>query len=469
MLDGAARAPSGTLRYTKMMTFEESSSRTRGLRLQTLVWLRWIAVVGQTGAVLFVNVVLGFPLPLGFCLAVIALSAWLNIFLALRWRSTVRLADVSTALLLAYDLVQLAVLLFLTGGLENPFAFLFLVPVMVSATTLPARYTTWIAALAVALASLLVYLHLPLPWRPGEALSMPALYVAGLWASVLCGTVFSAIYASRIAAESRQMSEALAATEMVLAREQQLSALDGLAAAAAHELGTPLATIVLVAKELKREVPLTGPLADDLDLLASQAERCREILSRLSNREAQTDAMFARLKLSVMLEEIIEPLRGPDVAIVVTHDAAPSLEPWILRNPAIKYGIGNLLENAVDFARDRVDVVAHWTQADVSILIRDDGPGFSQDIIDRLGDPFVTTRKGYDSAEESIDLRRHQGMGLGFFIAKTLLERSGAIVTLANRSGAERGAVVKIAWPRPAIEAPAKIIPSAPLMTAAAD
>jgi two-component system, sensor histidine kinase RegB len=161
------------------MTLDRQSSSTRGLRLQTLVRLRWIAVVGQTAAVLFVHVVLGFPLPLGFCLAVIALSAWLNIFLALRWRSTLRLSDQSTALFLGYDIVQLAALLYLTGGLENPFAFLFLVPVMVSATTLPPRYTILLAALALSLSTLLTTFHLPLPWREGETLIMPPLFVGG--------------------------------------------------------------------------------------------------------------------------------------------------------------------------------------------------------------------------------------------------------------------------------------------------
>jgi len=439
------------------MTFDQQSSSTRGLRLQTLVRLRWIAVIGQTAAVLLVHLALDFPLPLGFCLAVIALSAWLNIFLALRWRSTVRLSDQSTALLLGYDIVQLGVLLYLTGGLENPFAFLFLVPVMVSATTLPTRYTIWLAGLALSLSTLLTSFHLPLPWKQGESLIMPPLYVAGLWTALLCGTIFSAVYASRIAAEARQMSEALAATEMVLAREQQLSALDGLAAAAAHELGTPLATIVLVAKELKREFPSSTQYTEDLDLLLSQADRCREILSRLSDRAAQSDAIFARLKLTVMLEEIAEPLRGSDVAVLVNREPQANTtapEPWLLRNPAINYGIGNLLENAVDFATSRVDVEPLWTANDISISIRDDGPGFSQDIIDRLGDPFVTTRRGYDTAEPSVDLSKHQGMGLGFFIAKTLLERSGASVTLANRKGDGRGAIVTITWPREMIEAP---------------
>jgi two-component system sensor histidine kinase RegB len=441
------------------MTRSENVASVRGLRLQTLVWLRWIAVIGQIGAVMVVALGFGFRLPLAYCLAVIALSAWLNIFLTLRWHASVRLSDRSTAWLLGYDIVQLAVLLYLTGGLTNPFAFLFLVPVTVSATALPRRFTIGLAVLALSLSTVLMFRYLPLPWSEDTALVVPPLYVAGLWTALLCGTLFSALYASRIAGEARQMSEALAATELVLAHEQQLSALDGLAAAAAHELGTPLATIALVAKELKRELPADSSQKDDIELLISQAERCREILSRLADRGAQRDSMYARLKLTVMLEEIVAPLRGSDVAIVV--DPPPrtggkgqgaALEPWIARNPAVAYGLGNLLENAVDFATSRVEVEPRWTSEDVSIVIRDDGPGFAEAIMGRLGDPFVTTREGYDSPEPGSDVRRQHGMGLGFFIAKTLLERSGASVTLANRKGGKSGAVVRIAWQRQAIE-----------------
>jgi two-component system sensor histidine kinase RegB len=267
--------------------------------------------------------------------------------------------------------------------------------------------------------------------------------------------VFSAIYARRIADEARQMSAALSATEMVLAREQRLSALDGLAAAAAHELGTPLATIALVAKELKRELPLEGSHKEDIDLLISQTARCREILARLSSREAQTDEMYQRTRILVMIEDLIAPLRGSDVVIAVTStadldDRAAENEPVLRRNPAIAYGLGNLLENAVDFAQTRVEVDARWTAAQVSITVRDDGPGFQENIFDRLGDPFVTSRPGY--GEETGEPGRHEGMGLGFFIAKTLLERSGASVSLANRLAPEHGAVVHVVWPRGSID-----------------
>ena len=424
-------------------------------RLRTLVRLRWLAIVGQTGAVLGVHFVLGFPLPLGLCLAVIAFSAWLNIFLTIRWRKSVRLHETHAGLLLVYDVLQLAILLFLTGGLENPFSFLFLVPVTISATSLSMRWTMMLGLMAFAAATLLAFQHYPLPWLPGQRLELPDVYIGGMWAAIMSGVVFSAIYAGRIADEARQMSAALSATEMVLAREQRLSALDGLAAAAAHELGTPLATIALVAKELKRELPLEGSHKEDIDLLISQTARCREILARLSNREAQTDEMYQRTRILAMIEDLVAPLRGSDVVIAVTStadidDKAVETEPVLWRNPAVAYGLGNLLENAVDFAETRVEVDARWTPSHVSITVRDDGPGFHENIFDRLGDPFVTSRPGY--GEESREPGQHEGMGLGFFIAKTLLERSGAGVALANRPTPEHGAVVHVVWPRAAID-----------------
>lgn len=425
------------------------------LRLRTLVRLRWLAITGQTAAVLGVHFVLGFPLPLGLCLAVISLSAWLNIFLSIRWRKSLRLQENHAGLLLVYDVLQLAVLLFLTGGLENPFSFLFLVPVTVSASSLPRRWTMWLGFIAFACATFLAVRHYPLPWLPGQSFDLPAPYIWGMWAAIVCGVVFAAIYARRIADEARQMSAALSATEMVLAREQRLSALDGLAAAAAHELGTPLATIALVAKELKRELPGAGAHMEDIDLLISQTARCREILARLSSREAQTDEMYQRTSILVMIEDLVAPLRGSDVEIAVTssaqQDEKPAAgQPVFRRNPAITYGLGNLLENAVDFAETRVEVDARWTATQVSITVQDDGPGFDDQIFDRLGDPFVTTRPGY--GEETGEAGRHEGMGLGFFIAKTLLERSGAAVSLANRPEPDHGAVVQVVWPRELVD-----------------
>jgi len=228
-----------------------------------------------------------------------------------------------------------------------------------------------------------------------------------------------------------------------------------LAAAAAHELGTPLATIALVAKELKREFPKSSPHGEDIDLLISQAARCREILSRLAVPEQLHDDMYQQVTLAAMLEDMVAPLRGSDVVIEV--DAAPSDAkgqspgPVFRRNPAITYGLSNLLENALDFAASRVDVKARWQQSQIQLTVSDDGPGFDQSIFDRLGDPFVTTRPGYGEAVAQ-EAGQHDGMGLGLFIAKTLLERSGAAVTLSNRSLPKRGAIVDISWPRSVVD-----------------
>jgi two-component system sensor histidine kinase RegB len=247
------------------------------------------------------------------------------------------------------------------------------------------------------------------------------------------------------------MSKALAETESILAREQQLSALDGMAAAAAHELGTPLATIHLVASEMKRGLADPTQLDEDIDLLFSQSARCREILSRLSDPDTRTDAMFARQMLSVMIEEIVAPLReGPVVISVDRPEAAAGPEPVIRRNPGIRYGLGNLLSNARDFARARVEITLDWTVESLAVVIADDGPGFSADVIDRLGEPFVTTRRLSGPVARAAG--GDGGMGLGFFIAKTLLERSGARVSLANKPQPDHGAIVRVDWPRSTIE-----------------
>jgi two-component system sensor histidine kinase RegB len=275
------------------VTAQSRSEASAGLlRLRTLIRLRWLAVVGQTAAVFVVHVLLGYPLPLPQCLGLITLSAILNILISLEWPGSFQLKANPSGLLLGYDIAQLAGLLFLTGGMNNPFAFLFLVPVTVSATSLPLYWTMALSAFASLCATFLTLSHLPLPWDPQHPLLIPGTYTAGMWTALASATIFSAIYARRIAVEARQMSSALTATEIVLARGQRLTALDGLAAAAAHELGTPLATIALVSKELKRELPKNSPYAEDIDLLVSQAERCREILAQLATRDTPSDDMF---------------------------------------------------------------------------------------------------------------------------------------------------------------------------------
>jgi two-component system sensor histidine kinase RegB len=415
------------------------------VRLDTLVRLRWVSVIGQTAVVLVVRYGLNFNLPTWACLAVIALSAWLNIALRVRFRVTQRLDPDRAAWLLAFDIAELAVLLFLTGGLQNPFAILFVGPVLISATALPPVLTLRLAGFAIVCATLLAFVHYPLPWDPADPdpLVLPGIYVAGTWLSILVAMGFLGMQAWQITEESRQLADALAATELVLAREQHLSQLDGLAAAAAHELGTPLSTISLISRELERVIEAKSPHADDVRLLREQAARCRDILSKITELSA-SGAPFDRMRLSTLIEEVVAPHRNFGVAIDVTIPRDDDDEPVGARNPAILYGLGNLLENAVDFANERVEVSADWHDHVVAVTISDDGPGFSQEIMERIGEPYVTSRR----RRRNEDIGEGGGLGLGFFIAKTLLERSGAALTFENRTLPDHGAVVAVQWAR---------------------
>ena len=363
----------------------------RNVRLDTLVRLRWLAIIGQTTAVLVVEYGLNFDFPVYACLAVIALSAWLNIGLRLRFHLTQRLEPDRAAWLLAFDIAELAMLLFLTGGLQNPFSFLFLGPVLLSSTALPPRFTLMLGGFAVACATVLVFVHYPLPWDPEDPLLLPPIYMMGVWLSILLAIGFIGVYAWQITEEARQLSDALAATELVLAHEQHLSQLDGLAAAAAHELGTPLSTISVIAKELENAIPANAKHGDDVRLLREQTARCRDILAKIT--ELSSGEPFDRIPITALIEEVVAPHRNFGVDIDVSMPKIRNTEPLGARNPAILYGLGNILENAVDFARERVMVAAQWDDDSIDVVISDDGPGFASELLTKIGEPYVTTRR----------------------------------------------------------------------------
>ncbi|MBE7202103.1 MAG: ActS/PrrB/RegB family redox-sensitive histidine kinase, partial [Parafilimonas terrae] len=369
--------------------------------------------------------------------------------LRIRFPASYRLNADSAALLLAFDIVQLAALLFLTGGLQNPFSLLFLAPVLISATALPPERTLALGLLAIGLATLLALVHRPLPWFADGRIELPFLYVSGVWTAILLGTAFTGVYAWRVAEEARQLAQALAATELVLAREQHLSQLDGLAAAAAHELGTPLGTIMVVSKELIRQLgPDASPtVAEDLALLREQVDRCRSILGKLTSLDGDGDGggFLTTVTFSHLVEELVAPQRALGVVIDATsRDEGP--EPSCRRNPGVMFGLGNILDNAVDFAGSRVVIDGQWNHERVWIEIRDDGPGFSAEVLLRAGEPYVSTRSALQTQPgDSAPV----GLGLGLFIAKTLIERSGAQIALSNAVGAEEhGAIVRISWAR---------------------
>jgi two-component system sensor histidine kinase RegB len=448
--DVPRRFPSAVLRLDGQ---EESR-----LRMQTIIRLRWFGVGGQLLTLAGVYWVLGYDFPVGWCLALVSLSAWLNVYLRIRYPARHRLSRTFATVLLAWDILELAALLYLTGGLQNPFAFLIVAPVTVSAATLPPRHTILLGALAVAASAILAVWHLPLPWSPDAPIELPVLYKLGILASIASGMAFLALYAARLSKEARLMSEALAATEHVLAREQKLHALDGLAAAAAHEFGTPLATIALVTKELERSSDQWPDLKEDITLLRSQAERCRDILRKLTRSPTAQDPHHVSLPVTQLLQEAAEPYATDKVRIEISSTPRASAldghrrEPIGERRPGLIYGLGNLVENAVDFASSEVAIAATWDEHEIEVTVTDDGPGFAPDIIDTLGEPYVTTRASGKRLGRSG--KEASGLGLGFFIAKTLLERSGAHVSLENRTSPARGAIVRITWTRGSFDLP---------------
>lgn len=411
----------------------------RTLRLATLVRLRWLAVAGQTISVLLVAFVLDFELPLLACLGVIALSVALNLVMVTRIVSKQRLTDRFAAMQLGYDLLQLGALLWLTGGLANPFSLLLLAPVSVSATTLRQNSTLVLALLAIAIATVLAVSHLPLPWDAEIPLALTRLYLGGVWVSILLGVGFVATYTNRVAHEARQLADALTATELTFSRQQQLSALDGLAAAAAHELGTPLSTIALAAKEMRADLP-DGPLGEDVDLIIAQAARCRTILAKLRDLDDGGNP-FGKVPITDLVAEVAKPFEtdGKTVSILAGTDVGKyALVP---RNVGLLFGLGNIIENAMRFAEHNVRIDVTGQHPEIQITVTDDGPGFPHDLIDQLGEPYVSRHRGVDDHQPA-----QGGLGLGVFIAKTLLERTGASLTFRN-SAPQGHAQVSIYWP----------------------
>lgn len=453
----ASEPPAETPRFWRP---QAASRAARGrVRLRTLSNLRWLAIAGQSIALFLVYFGFGYHLPLFKCAAAIATSAMLNVGLALRYPTSHRLTSRDATTYLGYDILQLAALLYLTGGIANPFALMFIAPVVIAAATLDLGNTLVLAAVAFLSICAIAVWHAPLPWSPSEHLELPPLYQAGIWSSLVIGIGFTSIYAWRIASENSRMSAGLAATQLALEREHRLSAIGALATAAAHELGTPLGTIAVVARELERALPDGSPEFEDARLLREQAERCRAILTKLARPEEAMLEESQRLPLGALLDDIAGPYRGEDIEIAIELAATNSQpEPQVWRVPELLHGLGNIIENAADFARSKVSVHLRWDDVDLRVSVEDDGPGFSPEIFERIGEPYTTSRPGhYALGETEIaaedDLDKHEGMGLGFFIAKTLIERTKGSVTVGNLETG--GARVSAVWPRGAIDGPA--------------
>ncbi len=427
-----------------LIPFHVDPHFSRRLRLETLVRLRWLAVAGQAATVAVVYFWFRFPMLLGPCLILVGLLAAANLFLTVRYPATHRREPAATSALLAFDFLHLSALLFATGGLANPFSVLICVPVTISFASQPIRQSLVLMAIALTSVTILAFSPFSLPWYPEHPFVMERVMRLGIWCAIVSTMGFAAFYAYRVSMEATLLADALAATELVLQRQKHLSQLDGLAAAAAHELGTPLATISVVAKEMERELGNDPRYGEDVQLLRSQSQRCRDILRRLSSLSAEDEAHMRRLPLSSLIEEVLAPHRLPGINIRLVETSGRTGEPIGLRNAGIIHGLGNLIENAVDYAADEVVITVEHSPDWVSISIVDDGPGYAADLIARIGEPYVTRRPRDDRAG---------GLGLGLFIAKTLLERSGAKLTFSNRTDGSSGARISVTWRRDDMDA----------------
>ncbi|WP_281826632.1 sensor histidine kinase RegB [Jannaschia rubra] len=421
------------------------------VRLGTLVNLRWLALAGQFITVLAAHLLLDLDFAFGLCLLAIGTGAVANLTTSATHPANTRLPERGTFAFLLFDLVQLSALLSLTGGLNNPFALLFMAPVTISATSLSLRSTVTLGAIGIALISLVGGYHLPLRLPDGAALELPDLNLIGFWIAIVIGMVFLSAFAFRLTLETERMSNALLATQTALAREQKLHDLGGVVAAAAHELGTPLATIKLVSSELAEDLADRPAQREDAELIRSQADRCRDILQSMG-RAGKADRQVRSAPLEAVLVEAAEP--HSDRGIAIAYSWAPQGDgtdrmPRIQRLPEVIHGLRNLIQNAVDFAASEIWIDGRWTADEIVVRIIDDGAGYPPEVLNRLGDPFLRSRRrlGYD------------GMGLGLFIAKTLLERTGATLSFANgtaggrRPPARGGAIAEAVWPRARIGA----------------
>lgn len=432
-------------------------TRSDWVRLRTLIMLRWMAIVGQLAAITTAEQLYALQLPLGLCYLAVGASIIANLISIFVFPENKRLSEAEALLTLLFDLSQLSFLIFLTGGLTNPFALLILAPVTISASALELRTTVVLGLAAISLITLSAFINVPLRFDDGTVLDVPPLFEFGYLLAIIIGILFLGLYSRKVAMEIRSMSDALLATQMALAREQKLTALGGVVAAAAHELGTPLATIKLVSSELMDELADRPDLLADALLIREQADRCRDILHSMG-RAGKDDLLMRQAPLETVLREAAEPhlARGKRVEFCLPPDRQPN----ILRRPEVIHGLRNLIQNGVDFAHSAVWIEADWTDRTLTIRIVDDGTGYPPHVIGRIGDPFVRARQSDPEASRRPD---YEGMGLGLFIAKTLLERSGADLTFANASDPfltpeerpERsGAVVEVIWPLAKILAP---------------
>ena len=445
-----------------MLNFTQQP-RSNWMRLRTLTQLRWMTVIGQTIA-LYVSVfILHIDLPIIACIIAILTAALVN-FVCLYLMSTIRrLSEKTARLSLLFDLLQLTILLFLAGGLNNPFSILILVPITISATFLSLYSTFIIGSVGLFFATVLLFVHIPLHILSSDGsmalLEIEPILLWGMWTALFVTVIFMASYARQVAEETFLMSQALSATQMALEREQKLTALGGVVAAAAHEMGTPLATIQLAAQEMLEELEESNPIREDAALIHSQASRLSRILHDMGASMAD-DTHVAYVPFAALLETAAEPHIDRGKKVIFTFNDALHYKgqrdmPVIAHAPEIIHGLRNLIQNAVDFADENVWIESLWDDTLLTITISDDGPGFPPHLVEHIGEPYLNRDVGTQILQRQRPA--YQGMGMGLFIADTLLKRSKAHVSFSNVTAKDKdksssGAKVIVSWPRDALE-----------------
>ena len=422
-----------------MVKLKQDSDRALAgtIDARILFTIRWVAVVGQTAALLFTELVLGLPLPLVPALFVVSLSVLLNLWL-IRQAQRHQPSDQYNLMVLGFDVVQLAALLYLTGGLLNPFSVMILAPVVVSAAVLRRQSTLVLIGLVAASVSFLLLFNLPLDWQADFA--VPADYRAGVWLALVLTSCFLGGYVWWVASSARHLSGALADANLALVEEQQTRALGTLATAAAHKLGSPLNTITVIGHELARDISPDDPIYDDIQLLRAEIERCRVILGELDVVQGRRAiAEEPPLGIDRLVDEVIfQRLKQDETRFSITHMDSGGALPLVVPRPELLHALENLLQNAMQFSRSAVDVHIEWTGDHIHILITDDGPGFTASVLARAGQPWNSARAGEGG---------HRGLGL--FIANSLIHSMGGVVKFGNSQQA--GATIVITVPRAAL------------------
>jgi len=405
------------------------------LEKKTLVILRWIAIIGQLATIYTVHFIFNFKLPLLYCSLIIFFGGVTNLYLQF-WFKKNELSTLDSTFFLFYDLFQLTFLLFLTGGIKNPFVIFLIVPSIVSSTLLTLKNTFILAFATILFLLAITFYHLPLPHPGNIYFHVPDYYLYAVPIAVVIVLVFLTYFGARFGFESRKRAEALKELELILAKEQELESIGLQAAAAVHSLGTPLSTITVIAKELKKEIVKNPKYSKDIDLLLSQAKRCSEILKKISQAQIEDDKFVSEVTMQNLLVEITRSFEEiSEKKIILNLDKAKK-EILMDRSVEITYGIRNFIGNAVKFSKSKIKVNLDSNSKQVKISISDDGPGFPEDVSKRIGQPYIATR--------SEGLGSKAGLGLGTFIGKTLLERKKAYLNFSNLE--KGGALVTIVW-----------------------